>query len=104
MSQKVRTWAIGHHADHFVEYPKHSKNAWSSKNAGGSLDSKYEYTCWIDVDCEVLTNIQDVLNYAFNSRQDRGSTEDWGKKVAIRTTKNLVGNAGSNLIKIILIF
>ena len=42
------------------------------------LDSKYEYTCWIDVDCEVLTNIQDVFNYAQQGKI--GLTEDWGRK------------------------
>ena len=93
MSQKVRTWAY-QNADHFIEYTKHPKNAWYLKTQV-LLDSKYEYTCWIDVDCEVLTNIQDVFNYAQPGKI--GLTEDWGRK--FHQPQRIWWATGFNLIK-----
>ena len=61
MSPRVQAWAKTH-ADCFLEYPKHHKCAWFYKTQA-MLDSKYEYTCWMDVDCEVLRPVTDLFNY-----------------------------------------
>ena len=62
MSPEVRDWAKTH-ADHFISYPKHHKCAWFYKTQS-MIDSPYEYTCWLDVDCEVQKPIDDIFNYA----------------------------------------
>ena len=61
MSPEVRKWARAH-ADHFIQYPKHPQCAWFYKTQA-LIDSPYEYTCWIDVDCETLRPIDDIFNY-----------------------------------------
>ena len=93
MSEKVKQWAKVN-ADCFVEYPKHKINAWFNKTQC-LIDSKYEYTCWIDVDCEVLRSIQDVFAYA---QQDKIClTRDWAREFS---RKNEIWWAtGFNLIK-----
>ena len=50
-------------ADHFIKYSKHHKCSWFLKPQT-LIDAPYEYKCWIDVDCEVLDNIEEIFNYA----------------------------------------
>ncbi|MBN2164497.1 MAG: tetratricopeptide repeat protein [Pontiellaceae bacterium] len=62
MSPEVRAWARAH-ADHFIQYPKRDKCAWFYKTQA-MIDSPYEYTCWMDIDCQVLKPISEMFNYA----------------------------------------
>lgn len=72
MSYEIKEWAKSV-ADHFIEYPPHPKCAWFYKTRC-LLDSPYEKTCWLDSDCEVLTNIDDIFEYA---KKDKvGLTKD----------------------------
>ena len=77
MSEKVKRWAKSN-ADSFLEYEKHSKSAWFHKTQA-LIDSEYDYTCWIDVDCEVLKPIEDIFNY---SEKDKiGFTVDVAREI-----------------------
>ena len=62
VSKGVRKW-IELHANHVLDYPKHEKSAWFYKPQT-LIDAPYEYKCWIDIDCEVLTNISEIFNFA----------------------------------------
>jgi hypothetical protein len=53
--------------NHVIQYPKHEKCSWFWKPQT-LLDAPYEYKCWIDIDCEVLTNITKIFDYADNSQ------------------------------------
>jgi hypothetical protein len=61
VSKEVRKW-IELHADHILDYPKHEKSAWFHKPQT-LIDAPYEYKCWIDIDCEVLTNISEIFDF-----------------------------------------
>jgi len=93
MSDKVRAWAKTN-ADHFIQYPKHPQNAWFYKTQC-LLDSRYQYTCWIDVDCEIHKNIQDVFDYAQDNKICL--TKDWVREGA--RTHQTWWATGFNLIK-----
>jgi hypothetical protein len=65
VSKTARKW-IENHADHILEYPAHDKSAWFYKPQT-LIDAPYEYKCWIDIDCEVLTNISEIFDFADGS-------------------------------------
>ena len=46
----------------FLKYPPHKHCAWYYK-PHTLIKAPYEYKCWIDIDCEVLTNITDIFDY-----------------------------------------
>ena len=62
MSSEIREWA-SYVADHFIRYEPHPKCAWFYKTQC-LLDSPCDQTCWLDSDCEVLTNIEAIFEYA----------------------------------------
>lgn len=62
MSEQMSNWAK-ENATHFIKYERHPKCAWFYKTQC-LVDSPYEYNCWLDSDCQVLTNIDDIFNYA----------------------------------------
>ena len=65
VSKTARKW-IENHADHILEYPAHDKSAWFYKPQT-LIDAPYEYKCWIDIDCEVLTNISEIFDFVDGS-------------------------------------
>jgi len=75
MSDKMSNWAEMT-ASHFIKYPKHHKCAWFYKSQC-LLDSPFEKTCWLDADCQVLTNIDDIFKYAHEGKL--GLTRDVGR-------------------------
>lgn len=71
-SREIKEWARIN-SDHFIEYEPHPKCAWFYKTKS-LLDSPYEKTCWLDSDCEVLENIEDIFDYA--GKDQIGLTKD----------------------------
>jgi len=46
----------------FLSYPPHKYCAWFYK-PNTLMKAPYEYKCWIDIDCEVLTNITEIFDF-----------------------------------------
>ena len=68
-------------ADEYIKYEKKHEISWFHKPQT-LLDSKYEYKCWIDIDCEVVGDISDIFEYV---KPDKLSTapdnyHSWGCK------------------------
>lgn len=61
MSPAISEWARNN-SDHFIKYEPHHKCAWFYKTQC-LLDSPYEKTCWLDSDCQVVANIEDIFDY-----------------------------------------
>ena len=61
LTQSGKHWAETH-ADKVLTYERHPKLAWFYKPQA-MLDSPYEYTCWLDIDCEVLCPIPEIFDF-----------------------------------------
>ena len=61
------------HADKVLKYEKHSKLAWFYKPQA-MIDCPYEYTCWLDIDCEVLKPVDEIFN--FPTKEKMALTQD----------------------------
>ena len=61
LSPSGQHWAETH-ADKVLKYEKHPKLAWFYKPQA-MIDCPYEYTCWLDLDCEVLCPLPEIFNY-----------------------------------------
>lgn len=61
LTPSAKEWALKH-TNVLLEYEPHSKFAWFYK-PHAMLKSPYEYTCWLDIDCEVLQPIEDIFDY-----------------------------------------
>ena len=61
MTDSGRFWAE-RHANKVLTYEKHPKLAWFYKPTA-MIDCPYEYTCWLDIDCEVLKPVDEIFNY-----------------------------------------
>ncbi|MBN2164496.1 MAG: hypothetical protein JXR25_04965 [Pontiellaceae bacterium] len=62
MSDEIQVWAK-RHANCFIQYPEGECSAGDLKTRA-MIDSPYAYTCWVDVNCEVLKPINDIFDYA----------------------------------------
>ena len=49
-------------ADKVLTYERHPKYAWFYKPTA-MVDCPYEYTCWLDLDCEVLKPVDEIFNF-----------------------------------------
>ena len=61
LTSSAKEWATKH-SNVVLEYEPHPKSAWFYK-PHAMLKSPYEYTCWLDIDCEVLQQIDDIFNF-----------------------------------------
>ena len=93
MDPKWAAWAKKH-VDTFLEYPKHKKCAWFWK-PHTLLAAPYEYKCWLDIDCEVLTDITDIFDYVDGT--NIGLTDDPCRRKEIPGEKWLA--TGVNVVK-----
>ena len=66
LTQSGRHWAETH-ADKVLTYERHPKYAWFYKPTA-MVDCPYEYTCWLDLDCEVLKPVDEIFNYPTDER------------------------------------
>ena len=92
ISKDILNWAKSN-AEVVKSYNPHPKCAWYYKTQS-LLDSKYEFSCWIDSDCEILKPIEDIFDYA--KKDFIGLTEDIGKRI---TEKDYWWATGVILIK-----
>lgn len=76
LTSKAHEW-IKENADWVVRYEPHSTSAWFYKTQV-LIDSIYDYSCWIDVDCQVVAPIEDIFEYAKDDKI--GLTIDKGRK------------------------
>ena len=72
LTQSGKHWAETH-ADKVLTYERHPKLAWFYKPQA-MIDSPYEYTCWLDKDCEVLCPIPEIFD--FPTDEQMAMTED----------------------------
>ena len=72
LSQSGKHWAETH-ADKVLKYEKHPKLSWFYKPQA-MLDTPYEYTCWLDIDCEVLCPVPEIFDFPTDERM--AMTED----------------------------
>ena len=77
LSHKTYRW-INDNADYFKQYDKHKKFPWFLKPKV-ILDCPFEYVCWVDIDCEVLKNIEDIFDYCEDGKI--GLTKDVCRKI-----------------------
>ena len=61
ITKEARLW-VDKHADCVLDYPKKYSISWFHKPQT-LIDAPYEYKCWIDIDCEVLTNISEIFDF-----------------------------------------
>ena len=61
LTQSGKHWAETN-ADKVLTYERHPKYAWFYKPTA-MVDCPYEYTCWLDLDCEVLKPVDEIFNY-----------------------------------------
>ena len=61
LTQNGKHWAETN-ADKVLTYERHPKYAWFYKPTA-MVDCPYEYTCWLDLDCEVLKPVDEIFNY-----------------------------------------
>ena len=66
LTQSGKHWAETN-ADKVLTYERHPKYAWFYKPTA-MVDCPYEYTCWLDLDCEVLKPVDEIFNYPTDER------------------------------------
>ena len=72
LTQSGKHWAETH-ADKVLKYEKHPTLAWFYKPQA-MIDCRYEYTCWLDIDCEVLKPVDEIFN--FPTKEKMALTQD----------------------------
>ena len=99
ISKDILNWAKSN-AEVVKSYNPHPKCAWYYKTQS-LLDSKYEFSCWIDSDCEILKPIEDIFDYA--KKDFIGLTEDIGKRITEKdhwwATGVMLSKNSSNILK-----
>ena len=61
LTQSGKHWAETH-ADKVLTYERHPTLAWFHKPTS-MIDCPYEYTCWLDLDCEVLKPVEEIFDF-----------------------------------------
>ena len=61
LTHSGKHWAETH-ADKVLTYERHPKLAWFYKPTS-MIECPYEYTCWLDLDCEVLKPVDEIFNF-----------------------------------------
>ena len=61
LTDSAKDW-VKQNANHVIVYERHPELAWFYKPQA-MVDSPYEYTCWLDLDCEVLAPIPEIFDF-----------------------------------------
>ena len=93
VTKEARAW-IDKYADHVLDYQQNHKTAWFHKPQT-LIDAPYEYKCWIDIDCEVLTDISEIFDFADGT--NIAVTEDPCRRKEVANEKWLA--TGVNVVK-----
>ena len=61
LTDSARDW-VKHNVNHVIVYEKHPELAWFLKPQA-MLDCPYEYTCWLDLDCEMVAPVPKIFDF-----------------------------------------
>ena len=50
-----------------IQYGRHPTSAWFYKPKA-MVECPYEYTCWLDIDCEVVKPVEEIFDYPTDER------------------------------------
>jgi hypothetical protein len=75
MKPEIIKW-VKQNTDKYIEFEPHEKCAWFHKTSA-IIECPYKYTCWMDVDCEVIASMEDIFDLAEENKL--GLTDDIGR-------------------------
>ena len=61
LTESAHEWAKSN-VNTVIKYDRHPTNAWFYKPKA-MIECPYEYTCWLDIDCEVLKPVEEIFDY-----------------------------------------
>ena len=61
LTGSAKDW-VKHNANHVIVYERHPELAWFYKPQS-MIDCPYEYTCWLDLDCEMLAPVPEIFDF-----------------------------------------
>ena len=61
LTDGAREW-LKNNVDHVITYEMHPKLAWFLKPQS-MIDCPYEYTCWLDLDCEMVAPVPEIFDF-----------------------------------------
>ena len=61
LTESAHEWAKSN-VNTVIKYDRHPTNAWFYKPKA-MIECPYEYTCWLDIDCEVLQPVEEIFDY-----------------------------------------
>ena len=72
LTDSAKDW-IKHNVNHIIVYDRHPDLAWFLKPQA-MVDCPYEYTCWLDLDCEMVAPVPEIFD--FPTEDKMALTED----------------------------
>ena len=66
LTESALDWISGR-VDKIITYERHPRYAWFYKPQA-MLECPYEYTCWLDIDCEVLMPVEEIFDFPTDER------------------------------------
>ena len=61
LTDSAKDW-IKHNVNHIIVYDRHPDLAWFLKPQA-MVDCPYEYTCWLDLDCEMVAPVPEIFDF-----------------------------------------
>ena len=61
LTDSAKDW-VKHNVNHVIVYERHPELAWFYKPQS-MIDCPYEYTCWLDLDCEMLAPVPEIFDF-----------------------------------------
>ena len=66
LTESAHEWAKSN-VNTVIKYDRHPKSAWFYKPKA-MIECPYEYTCWLDIDCEVVKPVEEIFDYPTDER------------------------------------
>ena len=61
LTDSAKDW-LKENVDHVITYERHPTLAWFLKPQS-MIDCPYEYTCWLDLDCEMVAPVPEIFDF-----------------------------------------
>ena len=61
LTDSAKDW-VKHNVNHVIVYERHPELAWFYKPQS-MIDCPYEYTCWLDLDCEMVAPVPEIFDF-----------------------------------------
>ena len=61
LTDSAKDW-VKHNVNHVIVYERHPTLAWFLKPQS-MIDCPYEYTCWLDLDCEMVAPVPEIFDF-----------------------------------------